>query len=723
MDEKQLEGKSVNFPFVFHFHQPVDNFDWVFHDVYDKCYAPLLEQIELHPKVKFNLHFTGSLLEWYIDNKPEMIDTIGRLAKRGQIEILGGGYYEPIFAIIPREDRVQQMLMLRDLVKETFHLEVNGAWLSERVWEPHYPSFLREAGLSYIIVDDNHLRACGLTERDTFYSYTTEDEGRVITVFPINEPLRYLAPWKPAWKSIEYLRTCASSAGNRVVLFMSDAEKMGVWGTTHELCYVEGHPDDDGVPFIKALFDHVQWNLENASWLKTVTLTEYQKSVPARRLVYFPNSTYDKMEEWALPSKMRRKRENLRKSLEEGEIPRSEEILPFLKAGFWRYFVVKYPEVNNMHKKMLHVRQKIKTLESETGESPITRKAWREVYMSQANDCYWHGQFGGVYYAVFRNSVYHHLNNAENLLDTKIRATSGKSGAPTPRVERFDFFKDSREEVLVEASEFNFYISPNDGGCVFELDFRPVSYNVLNLMSRWEEAYHEPERVVIDKHRKSLGRIHFIPAGSLLIPYARERLDDLGDFAGGEHEVSTAVDGKTVFVRLSRDGTVEDPAGGSAVPFAIHKTVKHEDGSREFTLEVLPELRGPAEASSSLSGVVLAVDLPFFLSGNPATVTVEVGGKRCQLNQHLKTTGRSAFFRDEERGFQFQVDVDSPGDTPELWYYPIRTFSRMNERYERTHQGSNLVVLVNLSKLAGSGKPLSVRFAFEELGHSSTSNK
>ncbi|MCP4760398.1 MAG: 4-alpha-glucanotransferase, partial [archaeon] len=113
-----MPKKSVYFPVVFHFHQPVDNFGWVFDECYEMSYGPLINQIYEHPKVKLTLHFTGSLLKWLLENKPEFKKKLKEIVARGQAEIIGGGYYEPIFAIIPEHDRIAQMRMLKDAVKE-----------------------------------------------------------------------------------------------------------------------------------------------------------------------------------------------------------------------------------------------------------------------------------------------------------------------------------------------------------------------------------------------------------------------------------------------------------------------------------------------------------------------------------------------------------------------------------------------------------------------------
>ncbi|MHA1764215.1 MAG: alpha-amylase/4-alpha-glucanotransferase domain-containing protein, partial [Promethearchaeota archaeon] len=455
------DEKSLYFGITFHFHQPVDNYNSVIEDCYQKAYLPLINSMLDHPQLKFTLHFSGNILQWFLDNKPEIIEKIRLMARRNQIEIIGGGFYEPIYAIIPDRDNIVQIKKLSELIERVFHLEVNGAWLSERVWEPHYPTFLRKVGLKYVIVDDNHLRSCGMLEEDTLYTYNTEDQGQTIRIFPINEKIRYLTPWKPTPYTIKYLKDLANKNGDRLVLMISDAEKMGVWGTTHEICYIQGkgHQEGDkGKPFIPTLFS----NLIKNSWIKSITLTEYMKIQPPKSLIYLPTASYDKMEEWALPTPMRKKFEKMKKKLENDE--NNKECLQFLKGGFWRYFLVKYPESNNMHKKMLHVREKI--LQVEQALNKINDKlkvknikmkvsqAWEEIYKAQCNDAYWHGLFGGIYLQFLRFAIYAHLINADKIIDEITQQLySGQKNYIS--ILPADFTKDGKMELLIESNVIN----------------------------------------------------------------------------------------------------------------------------------------------------------------------------------------------------------------------------------------------------------------------------
>ncbi len=73
------------------------------------AYLPMLEALDRHPGVHLSLHYTGPLLEWFAAERPDFIDRLRALVARGQVEILGGGYYEPVLASLPERDRIGQL--------------------------------------------------------------------------------------------------------------------------------------------------------------------------------------------------------------------------------------------------------------------------------------------------------------------------------------------------------------------------------------------------------------------------------------------------------------------------------------------------------------------------------------------------------------------------------------------------------------------------------------
>ena len=90
---------------LIHAHQPCGNFESVFEKAYDSCYLPFLELLEKHPVVHVGLHYSGPLLTWIAENRPDYFPLVRKLADRGQVEMVGGGFYEPILVSIPPKDQ------------------------------------------------------------------------------------------------------------------------------------------------------------------------------------------------------------------------------------------------------------------------------------------------------------------------------------------------------------------------------------------------------------------------------------------------------------------------------------------------------------------------------------------------------------------------------------------------------------------------------------------
>ena len=84
-----------------HFHQPVGNFDRILDRAYKNCYNPFFDVVSRFPHLKMTAHFSGNLLDYFEDKHPDFLERIKGLIERGQVEIMGGGYYESVFPAIP----------------------------------------------------------------------------------------------------------------------------------------------------------------------------------------------------------------------------------------------------------------------------------------------------------------------------------------------------------------------------------------------------------------------------------------------------------------------------------------------------------------------------------------------------------------------------------------------------------------------------------------------
>jgi len=158
--------KTINFIFGIHDHQPVGNFDFVIEDAYQQSYLPFVEIVEEFTGLHISFHFSGCLLEWFEKHHPDFIDRIAHLVKRGNVEIISGGFYEPVLAMIPDKDKVGQIKMMNSYIKKEFSYNPRGLWLTERVWEPHLAKIISESGIKYVTVDDYHFLSTGKQEAD-----------------------------------------------------------------------------------------------------------------------------------------------------------------------------------------------------------------------------------------------------------------------------------------------------------------------------------------------------------------------------------------------------------------------------------------------------------------------------------------------------------------------------------------------------------------------------
>ena len=144
-----------------HNHQPVGNFDGVFEAAYRDSYLPFIEVLERYPEIPFALHTSGPLVEWLVDQHPDYIARVRAMVESGRVEILGGGFFEPIMTMIPHVDRVGQIREFSAYLEELFGAKVRGMWMPERVWEQHLVSAIAEAGVEYTILDDFHFERRG----------------------------------------------------------------------------------------------------------------------------------------------------------------------------------------------------------------------------------------------------------------------------------------------------------------------------------------------------------------------------------------------------------------------------------------------------------------------------------------------------------------------------------------------------------------------------------
>lgn len=452
----------IRFVFGLHLHQPVGNFDHVFAQHVEDVYRPLLDRLAGRNFLPVVLHLSGPLLEWLEDHERAYLDRLGALAADGRVEILLAGFYEPVLASLPRADRVEQIRWMHEAVRRRFGVDARGLWLTERVWEPELAADLADAGVRYALVDDRHFLATGFPAERLHAPFWTESDGRRVALFPIDERLRYLIPFRPPEETAGYLHELRS-AGHELAVLADDGEKFGGWPGTKEWVYERG--------WLDRFMEVIGGQIERGE-VRLSRLEDALDEVPSSGLAYLPTASYTEMESWSLPPDAALRLARLRHDLGEPRVTGPDGAL--VRGAHWRNFLAKYTESNRMHKKM----QALSALCRRRGNPPAARQA---IGRAQCNDAYWHGVFGGLYLPHLRDAIWRQLARAEG----ELRRGKGLAW------EVLDFDVDGHPEIWVHSESFSALVSPVRGGALEEYTVFDRGTNYANVLTRRREAYHD----------------------------------------------------------------------------------------------------------------------------------------------------------------------------------------------------------------------------------------
>ncbi len=711
---------KINFIFGVHNHQPVGNFDFVFEEAYSKAYLPFLEALEHYPKIRLMYHTTGPLWDWLEIYHPDFLERIRVLTKRGQIELMTSGYYEPILAVLPDRDKQGQIRMMTDYLRQKFNAEAKGLWLAERVWEPHLAKPLANCGIEFVTLDDYHFHSAGVNPEELRGYYLTDEQGYSVAVYPISMPLRYLIPFSKPEEAIKYLRQNTNEASDNLLVMCDDGEKFGLWPGTHEWVHQKG--------WLEKFFSQLE-NAMDEGWLTMTTCSEFSIDHSPRGRVYLPCASYFEMSQWSLPAESGAKfSEIIHQFEDEGQLDR---LRPYLKGGFWRNFIAKYDESNYMYRKALWVSNQIERLENtpdaaKQGNHKRLEAAQRSLYRAQCNCAYWHGVFGGLYLPHLRHAVYQNLLEAEDLcnqLDPDKEDFTDIEGA--------DFDADGSTEILLRNDRVGILVSPHRGGSIYEFDFIPARYNLLNTLRRHEESYHKRvakaddkikegasihdqvrskendlgNYLIYDKHPRGALLDHFLSAEESPESLQSGKYYELGDFIDRSYRTEIRANKKEKSITMRCIGTVVDNE------IEVKKTVqllRDCDGLQvSYRIVNISEIPLTILFAPEFNFAMLAGDSPdrYYKSDN---------GLNKQPLRSQGITQNAHQFSIVNEADNFEVRFEFRQKT-EVWRYPVETVSQSESGFERVYQSSCVLPVYRLKIQHGIAEEIEFKLIIDSL--------
>lgn len=546
-------AKSVALLLGVHAHQPVGNFTHVLDDAHARCYGPFLQVLHRYPDFHFAIHISGWLLDYMLQHYPQDMRLLKEMVKRGQAELFGAGFTEPVLAAIPSRDRVGQITKLSDYLHKNLGQRPQGAWLTERVWESTVVPALGDSGIGYVTVDDYHFMCTGKSAAELNGYFTTEEDGRKLDLFPISEALRYRLPFSPAHEVVGYLESLADDSGQAAAVYFDDIEKFGIWPETYAWVYEKGWLKD----FIEGVLA--------SSIIQPMRYSDYHAQCNTRGVVYLPTASYSEMNEWTLPvPAAHHYGDMVEREKREG---RWETSKPYVRGGIWRNFFMRFPESNWMHKRVLALSARYHALP----DKAKTPAMLHELYEAQANDAYWHGLFGGLYLPHLRRAIYNAIVRLEAMLD-KVEARPARS--------QVDLDLDGNEELFLQNGTLQAVVKLDGSASLCELDAYKLAHNFADSLARQTEHYH---RKVHASHEHG---------------YSGEGIANPHERVSFKHEIfaedlATDTHGRTLFrdAWAERDGAAFHPLqyeairGGKTAAAGFSGHAGKGDVSKKFTFK------------------------------------------------------------------------------------------------------------------------------------------
>ncbi len=640
--------------FALHAHQPAGNFNHVFEKITEESYLPFLEKFKQYPGAgKMGYHASGILYQWWEKYKPEMIDLLGELVEEDRIELLTGGFYEPILPLIPPDDRQRQIIKHRQYLEDRFNTTARGLWLTERVWIPELAADLAEAGLEYTIVDDFHFKLAGWDEDEISGYYITEYNSKNIGIFPISKKLRYRIPFHDVPRLNSFLTEY--SAGETLTM-ADDAEKFGSWPDTQKWIYEDGWAD--------RFFESCRQGEINLCSPGQI----FEGKSPQGRC-YLPTAAYEEMLEWAMPADNLRQYQTWKKNL-------GEDNQKFARGGYFHNFLVKYEESNRLHKKMQWLSKNInKDKNSDTVDDLLT---------SQCNDPYWHGVFGGLCLPHLRAEVWKKLTAA---------TANSTVGSATPQL--IDYDCDGAEEIIYRDDSQFIIIDPDSGGELITWELLETRRNLLDTLSRRWEAYLEKEPE--DEHDEGdVKTIHHrktkIPAG-WLENWAPDPVDRAGfqlisvndAFSPRSLQENKNID---YFLHGKQTSEIEVSEGRVELLFRSHGCrINYSFENNRMSWQV------HNEETPGWWGVITTIGLR---SPEKDTCQLTAGKERLAPVDKKELEINSLAIHDNLAGYELDLTTEK---NIKFITYPVETLSRSEKEAEKIYQGTTLLFLTNTNKI------------------------
>ncbi|NLM00856.1 MAG: DUF1926 domain-containing protein [Treponema sp.] len=440
---------SVCFDISCHYNPEVqDNFE----NIYSFSFKKMASFLYSHPNFQFSFYFSGVFFEWLDKNHAEFFSLLTELTTRKQIEILGGGFYEPFFPLIQPVDRIGQIEKLTTEIRKATGKKTRGLKLIHSVWDSTIISSLKTCGIEYVLIDNSLIaQSVNINNiHNAYIPFIVEDLGKTMTIFSEYKDKITESKMTPS-EFVKKIQPLSKKSNNSVLCISFTPENIAQ--------LIENK-------WFEELFDFCQ----TIDWLEFSTPQTYLKNMNLRiKANITPNASSEIMQ-WAgnayVANPKSAKTENIRS------------------------FFYTYPESYLLYSRMMYTCM---LNDQCRGDKPRKKFAREMIWEAQQNYPYIFDGKGGVSTKSARDKAYKALINAEKITREVLKSPE--------TCHSLDLDLDGIPEYIFKFLQYNAFVT-TVGGMLLEFDIFHNQRNYTNVMNRIthldgvEDLY--PKKMFID---------------------------------------------------------------------------------------------------------------------------------------------------------------------------------------------------------------------------------
>jgi hypothetical protein len=191
------------------------------------CYRRVVDVLRNHPRMKFNLMLSGTLLDalgWF---DPPLLDAVRSGLADGTFRLLGSTYAHSLLRAGDGWDNAHQIGLHRRTLKDYFSVEPEAFWSPQGTWSSDWSTLLVQSGYRVLPLESGTLRSAGA---EAPYAYRIPSGGDALKILWEDPRLRdrlvfaswfhrpevfgeVLEDWKARPDAARLFPVCAEDAG------------------------------------------------------------------------------------------------------------------------------------------------------------------------------------------------------------------------------------------------------------------------------------------------------------------------------------------------------------------------------------------------------------------------------------------------------------------------------------------------------------------------------